>query len=326
MLKQLAIVCCCFLLVYCDASVPAGERDRQPVLLALPLQPSSGLGHIAMLKGFFSEVGLEVNSQSFASGKLALQYAAKQPEKVDLLFCSGVALLAQREALLQDYLIVASVFTTSDLNAIVVRSDSQVVSGADLEGRTIGTQRNSAIHYFANAVVERNGISDVTWRYYPAKQLASALASGDVDAISAREPFISQAMTQLDGQTNELRFPGVYVQNELLLMRRGLSETVVTRVLKGLLKAEDFVARNADQSKALLAEKLGASPQFVDEFWQSSSFRVSLKQSLVPLLESQQLWLAMTSDDPDNETVMQLIEAAPLTTVAKDRVSIITYD
>lgn len=104
----------------------------------------------------------------------------------------------------------------TDSNALVARPGSGITSVADLEGKRLGIIGLSSFHTLElYEYAEREGFpaDSVTLVQLPFPQMASSLASGDVDAVIIQSPFIADALelggTVIAKPNNEL-FPGSF--------------------------------------------------------------------------------------------------------------------
>src|SRR5205085_6124411 len=85
------------------------------------------------------------------------------------------------------------------LHGILVRADSPIQSGRDLEGRTIATNTlNNIDHLMQQVWLQNNGADPrrVSIVEVPFPQHPAALAQRRVDAIGPSEPFVTVAQSQ----------------------------------------------------------------------------------------------------------------------------------
>ena len=125
----------------------------------------------------------------YPSGKLAFQ--AMLRGEVDVATVADMPLM--HHGFSSDGVAVVATVATVDEGAwIVARRDRGIESPADLKGKRIGTQKNSAVHFFLGMFLLANRITadDVEVVFMEATELPGALASGGIDAFSMRNPFI----------------------------------------------------------------------------------------------------------------------------------------
>lgn len=265
----------------------------QVVRIGLSMQPSNALTMIALANGYFQQLGIEPVVKKYPSGKRALIDGLYAGE-VDITASSDVPVaMAGLEG--RDIRILATSFKADNVNSVVARRDCCIEESADLKGKKIATQRSSAVHFFLSLYLLEHGLKeeDVLLSYMKAEQLPLALARGDIDAFSMREPYISQASEMLDGNVVVLSEPGLYQQVELILIRSSLQEKstdLIDRYLRALLKAETFAASQPKKAIGITAEYLGVEQESIAEIWPTFKLRVELGQATLLLLEREARW------------------------------------
>jgi sulfonate transport system substrate-binding protein len=265
-----------------------------PLRIAIPHQPGSVLALVAAEAGFFEAAGLAPRYSVHPSGKRALQEALL-PGKTDVAFTSdlpAVELLFRGE----DILIIAAVQSVRSVNAIVGRRDRGIEEVADLRGRTVGVQPISAVHYFLDCTLAAHSVDQrtVDVRAMTIEELVPALVAGDLDAISIREPYLTEAMHRLGSRSLVMRAPWVYPQFELVVARRSFVEKhplELTRLIRALLRTERFLREEPDRSAMMLADVLGLDVNESRVILRETINRVELPQSIVLHLEEQFRWL-----------------------------------
>lgn len=304
---------------------PAG---REPLRLGLSLQPTDALALIALDRGFFSAEGLDVAATFYPSGKRALEEgllagAVEAAATTDL----PVALAGVSGG---DFRIVATTFEADDVNRVVARGDRGIATPADLRGKRLGVQAGSSLHYFLYLFLLAHGIpaSAVEWRPYPMEGLAAALAAGEVDAVSLREPAAAGARDLAGAGALLFTAPGLHPQSGMIAVAGGLLRDrpeAVVRLLRGLHRAEVLVRERRDEAAALLARRFPVPPQRLAPPPAPCTLRLGLTQSTLLLLESEARWLLARRLAPAGRTMpnfLDYLDAAPLTAVVPAAVSI----
>ena len=266
---------------------------KEALRIGLSLQPSNALVMVALDRGYFSDEGLDVSVEHYASGTRALRdglFAAK----VDLVTASDVPIVLNSFER-QDFSIIGTIFRVENLNRIAARADRGVRKPADLKGKRIATQRGSAVHFFLQLFLLENDISeaDISETFMKAGELPEALARGDIDAFSMREPYIGQAKALLGKNAVVFAAPGLYVQSDQVVIANDFMKSkpdAAKKVLRALVKAEKFVTENAEESQAIVARYLGTSVAEIAAIWPELDPRVSLEQSLLLRLEDIGRW------------------------------------
>lgn len=297
--------------------------------LGIPEQPSSALIHIALAQGYFKEQNLTVQSKFYPSGKRALLDGFAKNE-VDYLSTADAPFVMQVSTTMPDLTVLASIYTTDNLNRIVARKDARIESLADIAGKRVATQSNSAVHYFLHSVITEQGIEheQIEVEFMRAGELPVALNEGRIDAFSMREPYVSQARDLLgDAQVVVLDSPGTYVQSELLLVRHSTLKAqpeAATRLLRALVKAEAFAAEHPQEAIAIVANALDTETEAIAENWAQFNFNVRLNQALLSQLERMALWIQLEVDPAAQApNFIEQIDAKPLAQVAPESISLV---
>ncbi len=286
---------------------------------------------VAREKGLFEREGLAPSFTSYASGKRAL-IDGVLADQADLTAASDLSVSAQ---LGQggDLVILARLQAVRSINSIVARKDRGIARIADLAGKRVGTEERSAVHFFLDRALMANGVdpADVEHAYSGAEELAAALAAGKVDALSMREPVVSQAVALLGANAVVLDAPWVYAQFELLVADRTFAENhpdEMKRVLRALINAERFMFEQPRATEAIVAAALKISPEAARRVMEQSSNRLRLPQALLPLMEEQLRWLGALAPGgkPPSVDLLAALHLAPLLELQPQRIGIAGYN
>jgi len=265
----------------------------EPLRLAMVLQPSSALAIVAEAKGYFAEQRLQVEIADYPSGKRALEEGLLKG-KVEVALTSEVpvALAALRGEPLR---ILATTFTASNVNRIVVRRDAGILRPLDLRGKRIATQKGSAVHYFLHLFLLDRGIDErqVQLSFADAEQLVPALAHGTIDAFSMREPYITQARQRLGDKVAVFAAPGIYRQFDLVVAAPEAVQqrkVALERLLRALQQAEQCVEQSPAEAQAIVARRLGTPVAAISADWPGYTFHLAMEQTLLLLLEDIGRW------------------------------------
>jgi len=220
------------------------HSPQQVMRIGIPIQPSAAILILAQDLGYFDEAGVQVELVEFPSGKRALLDGLLQ-DKVDL---AGTALEAAVSLAFSNpqFRVIAS--TAGDIqgvNAVVGRRSHGVQEPADLNGKTIATQKNSAVHYFQHNFINHHKIKAGKLQWLKAEELVPALASGEIDAFTMRDPYITEASDLLNNDTIIFKLPS-HVQHELLVTTERFVErnsANLQHMLRALLRAETYLGQ-----------------------------------------------------------------------------------
>lgn len=190
----------------CGGSSAPKQEANKPVKVSLGMLrlTSSAPLFIAMDKGYFKEVGIEIDPQWFdAAQPIAVATASS---KVDVGATGITAGLYNMAAKGQKLYIVADKgreekgYSSSALLAASAEYDNGLTSIEALKGKRVGiTQKGSTFHYMLGRMLEAKGLSldDVT--IVPLGKLSAvmaALQSGQIDACILNEPNITKVRNE----------------------------------------------------------------------------------------------------------------------------------
>lgn len=311
-----------------DADQQQTAAVNEPVILGLAMQPSSALTIIALERGYFSSEGLDIRAREYVSGKRAL---------VDGLFSGAVDMVTAAEVPVvfasfkrTDFAIIATTWSANNVNRIIARKDHGIAKPADLRGKRIATQGRSAVHFFLHLFLLKHGLSEalVDQSFMKAEELPGALARGEIDAFSMREPYISMARSTLDDEALTFAEPGLYTQMETFAVSRKIVDQrpqIVEKLLRALLGAEEFAEHRREEAIGIVARNLGVDKAAINALWPEVELRVSLEQSLLLALEDEARW-AISHELTEQGAVpnyLDLIFLEGMQTVAPERVTVI---
>lgn len=177
---------------------------------------------LALKDGYFKQQGLTVTPKIVAQSTLAIP--AMIHGSVDIIGGGNYVSFfeAQARGVLNIKVIAPAGTCTADDFAVLALPNSHILTPADLAGKTIAVGLTNSISTLTiNAMLKINGVRPATVRYVPIPypDMATALAKGDVDAISAVEPFLTAAedslganviMAQCQGPTANLPLSGYF--------------------------------------------------------------------------------------------------------------------
>ncbi len=178
------------------ATLTTINLDSLPIANGFPLD-------LGIKKGFFEQQGLEIKKTTYASGNdIVLAMANNQG---DIGYVGWVpAMIARTQGI--DFTAVAAsdvegTSVTDNWQNIMVKGDSSIRTPQDLAGKTIAVNALKGVgEVMIKAALEKSGVdpNSVKLLAVPFPTMRTALANGQVDAIWAPEPFVTQSLT-LDG-------------------------------------------------------------------------------------------------------------------------------
>lgn len=273
-----------------QAQEPHGSGDK--VTLAYVNTTHAILAGVALNQGYYRREGLDVASRLHSFGKSALGDVLEG--KADFATAADLPIMmAIMEG--EKISIVATIQTSNKDNAIVARKASGIRRPADLKGKKIAAALGTTSDFFMEAflVAHRIDPKDVKKVDLKPELLRDALMNGDVDAVSAFQPFLIQIQKNLRDRIVWFYDKKIYTWTFSVVAKQEFirkNPEKVKKLLRALVKAEEFVNRNPVQAQKIVADFSGLDIGSVREIWSHMSFKVSLDQSLVLALEDESRW------------------------------------
>ena len=264
----------------------------EKLVLAVPMLPHTSLLLIAEVNGYFVEEGLEVVIKPVSHGKIGLDMvvqgqadlagAAEQPFVIEVMNGAQLAMVAK----------VASV---ADEIALVARADRGITTVRDLVGKRIGVTLRTSGDYSLWLLMIKNRIAPegVTLIDLPPAALVPEILRGSIDALSAWEPIKSDAFAALSGNAVTFTDPDTYTVAHILFGRTEFLKAhpvALQKMLRALLKAEDFTRADPRTALAVVAKRLGMEVDRLAPSWTQFLFKIDLTQSMLVTLEEESRW------------------------------------
>ncbi len=263
------------------------------MVIGTPLSVQASLPWLAEELGYFEAEGLKPELRPYPSGKRAL--AAMFRGEVELAI-SAETPFAIASFTHPDERLYATIGGSDNDMRILARRDHGIARPADLLGKTIATQRASAVHFFLSGFLLYQGIDParVRIRFRKIEDLPGALARGEIDAIAIREPFLSLARAASgDDELVEFAAPGLYTKTHNLIGAQGFSAAhpgLVGRLLRALDQASRYAHDHPSRSIERLARRLHIPTGAVARMWPHLHLRVTLNQGLLTTLREEARW------------------------------------
>jgi sulfonate transport system substrate-binding protein len=269
---------------------PVGPPEK--VTIAYSATPDSALAQVAQTAGYYQQEGLDAIAQKHPYGKVALD--AMLEGKADF---ATVAEMPIMFAVMQGekITIIATIQTSNENNAIIARKDRGILTPRDLKGRTIAVTSGTLLDFFMDAFLASQGMSrkDITVVNMAPEKMVEAVERGDVDAIAAWSYVLIQAQKRLGDKGVTFYDEDVYTQTFNVVTTQDYIRTKpenVKKVLRALVKAEQFVVQRPAEAQAIVADFSNIDKAIIGEMWPVENFSVTLDQSLLLALEDESQW------------------------------------
>ncbi|MGO9377134.1 MAG: ABC transporter substrate-binding protein [Dissulfurispiraceae bacterium] len=288
-ISSLAISACIFSCSRTDNKPVSGSEK---VTIAYSATTDTVLVEVARARGYFRDEGLEVTLRPYPYGKPALQdmlagkadfaTVAETPVMFAIMKGAGIS-------------IIATIQTSDKDNAIIARRDKGIRTLDDLQGKKIAVTLGTTSNFFLNAMLSVHGVSmkNVEVIDMKAEAMPDALARGDVDALATFNPYLIQSRKKLGDQTIVFYDENVYTWSFNIVGTQEFvskNPTKVRKLLRALMKAEEFVRAYPAEAQKIVADSSGVDMGIVRDMWVDTRFTLTLDQSLLLSLEDESRW------------------------------------
>lgn len=297
-----------------------------PIVIARLKVPHSGLIHIAVAKGYFTEEGLTVTIKTTQTGYEAITQTLQGEADVATAAETPIArILAEGKRVK----VLATIFSSQWNSGLVVRKDRGISTPGDLKGKRIGYVFGTATHYELETFLAFYGIplDSITMVRGKPDELVDALVAGNIDAASDWTPFLTQMQQKLGANAKTFSPKEFYSEMTNIVVRadypvRHREET--SRLLRALLKAEDFAKAYPDEAIHIVAAASDLDASELHGHGDPLTYELSLQQSLLLATENQVRWYfrrGMVANGPFPD-VLHAFETEPLRALKPTSVTI----
>jgi len=266
---------------------------REKITVAYWSGPSAALVHIAFAKGYFAEEGLEAIPQAHAYGKLALNAVIEGSADIATVGDTPIVFAVMNGERIAT---LAAIQTANKNEAVVARRDRGISQPADLNGKKIGVTLGTTAHFFIDSFLLAHGIEEgkVTLVNMKPDEMAAALESGRIDAVSTFNPTVKQLEKRL-GEGGVLFYgESLYTETFCVAATQEFAKKnpeAIIKFLRALIRAEIFVKQHDKEARTLAAEFIKMDTAVIDDMWETITFKVTLDQSLLVDFEDQTRWV-----------------------------------
>ena len=233
------------------------KADRKPgnppekIAIAYSASPDSALAQVAQAQGYYLHEGLEAVPQIYPYGKVALQAVLEGKADFATVAETPIMFAIMRG---EKIFIIATIATSRKNNAIIARRDKGIRVPHDLKGKKIAATFGTISEFFMDAFLATQGISRTDMKVVnlgPEEQV-EALASGEIDAISAFTPFTIEAQRKLGDALITFHDEEIYRQTFNVVATEEFvraNPSKVRKMLVALVKAEEYVRARPEDAK-----------------------------------------------------------------------------
>jgi len=252
---------------------------------------SAALIFIAEKKGYFIKNGVNIEIKEYDAGISEMEDLLK--EKIDIATPSEAAFVAK--SFDNADLKIIALTTISDVQKILVRSDSDIKKPADLFGKKIGTTLGTSAEFGLYSYLTFNNINtkDVKIINLKPGELPNAIKNKQIDAAISWEPNIYNIKKELKENVVDLSQKKVPTLYTLLVTKNSVIRTKqkeIQAMLMALEEAEVYFNKYNDDSKIIVRDRMNISDDYINYAWKNIYISINLPQDLIFAMESEAAW------------------------------------
>lgn len=224
----------------------------------MPNMGSASLATTARDKGFFEEMGLEVEMVEFQGGPAEIAAMASGDIDISQIGHGAHALCAEGEA------VIFQIDCTSLADAVIGNKDKGINSIADLKGKTVAVTSGTSAEIILNLALQSAGMSqsDIEMVEMDANGVVSAMISGKVDACATWSPGTGTIMEALKDKgitlannqdyVDQVTFPSSFITTQKFADEK---HDILVRFSRAVQKAADYRAANIEEVAKMVAKQ-----------------------------------------------------------------------
>ena len=269
---------------------PVGPPEK--LVIAGGNQPNAASVYVALAKGYFAHEVVDATLRSYPSGRDALNSILEG--KADMAIAAETPIMFA--GLRGGKVAVVATIAASDKNTMIIaRKDRGISSPGDLKGKKIGVSLGTNGHFFLDIFLTSHRMPKEGVRVVDLRpgEVVDALVKGDVDAISTWNLYDYRARKELGDKAVTFYGEGIYSATFSVVAAQTLvneKPEVVKKVLRALVRASNFMARNPEESIRITAEQTKTDKVAISDLWNDYSFAITLDQSFLTTMEDEARW------------------------------------
>lgn len=277
----------------------AQPKPPEQLVFADPGNPIATLIYIAEAQGYFRDENLTLTYKQFTSGLNAMNSVLAGEADFGVAVEFPFANMLMNGKALR---ILCTIERTNQNAAVVARRDRGIGSAIDLNGKRVGLAPGSNSDFVLSVILREVGLPDdaATRVALKPEQMATALADGEVDAVTTWMPHSAAAQARFAADATALIRTAAYTELSPLGVRPQTlvdKREALQRLLAALVRAEDFVHEHNDAALQIVIARFGANAEAgLRQVWPGLHFTVRLDNLLLTALTNEGAWLAMRAN------------------------------
>jgi len=275
---------------------PTGGVIGEPALAKISIGdnmiPGSAPLAVAYYNDYFKEEGLDLTIEKFTAGRFS--FDAMLTGDVDIADVAETPLMFYRFQG-DDIYVIGTMTSYNKGMKVVARKDQGILTPLDLENKRIGILKGTTSEYYMGAFLKKYGIdeSEVILVNLKPPEMVTSLVRGDIDAFGVWEPFIYKAKKELGNNVIVFADEDVYTGTWNFAVKKEFAEKnpeTLKKFLRAMVKAEEFMDSNKEESFVITADYTGLEPKVVEGIWEDFMFDITLSPELLEYLEKEAEW------------------------------------
>jgi NitT/TauT family transport system substrate-binding protein len=269
----------------------AKERDR--LVLGRLVHPATALVLVAGEERFYEAEGLDLVVRDFAAGRDALDALLRGELDVACAYETPVVIRSFEDSRIR---VLSALHRSMRNTGLVARPDRGVHAPEDLRGKAIAVPRNTNAELFLETLLGFSGVGrdQVSIKDTPPERLASALRSGEVDAVAAWRPYLDEARVAA-GEDAPVLHSDVYTEMSMLVTRDDVAagrQRALVKLVRALSRAERVLREDPERAFGDVARAMPTlDPAIVRSGLENVKAELGLHHLMLAVMDDEAEWL-----------------------------------
>ena len=191
--------------------------------------------------------------------------------------------------------VIANIESSTKNDAVIARTEAGIIKAGDIKGKRIGFTPGTTSDFFLDSFLTAQGLIRHQITPVPLKpeEMQDAMLTKTVDAVATWNYPLTQIKRQLGAKALIFYDQQIYTETfNIAAMQDFVRQNpqAVSRFLRGLIQAEEFVAKHPDEAQDIVTAAVKVDKELVKEVWDAFSYQVKLDQNLLITLEDETRW------------------------------------